>query len=236
MSPTGGFGMNTGIADAVDLSWKLEATLDGWGGPNLLRSYTQERQPVGQRNVLEATRNLKRMLGPRENPPPAVMFTDTPEGEAARSAFGRAYEDAMRPEWFSADIHLGFVYDSEIVVPGPEAPLDPVRPPASTYTPTTRPGARAPHVWLEPGVSTLDLFGRDFVLLRIGSEPPTASRLEQAAKNLGVPLTVHEIDHQDVLEQYAAALVLVRPDGHVAWRGDADPEDAEDIIRVVSGN
>jgi 2-polyprenyl-6-methoxyphenol hydroxylase-like FAD-dependent oxidoreductase len=75
MSPTGGFGMNTGIQDAVDLGWKLEAVLRGWGGPALLRSYETERRPVAVRNVAASTENLRRMLATRaQNPPPPEVF------------------------------------------------------------------------------------------------------------------------------------------------------------------
>jgi 2-polyprenyl-6-methoxyphenol hydroxylase-like FAD-dependent oxidoreductase len=233
MSPTGGFGMNTGIGDAVDLAWKLEAVLSGWADPGLLASYDAERRPVAVRNVAEATRNLGRMLGPRTNRPPAEVFVEGPEGEAARRSFGKAYEDSMRPEWYSIGVHLGYRYDDSpiVVADGTPAPDCPV----STYVPIARPGARAPHVWLPDGRSTLDLFGRGFVLLRIGPSAPAAPGIQAALSAAGVPLDVHTLAQADVLEAYEQPLVLVRPDGHVAWRGHEDPVHADDVVRIVLG-
>ena len=139
-SPTGGFGMNTGLQDSVDLAWKLAARLEGWGGERLLATYDFERRPVAVRNVTEATGNLKRMLKPRDERPPAAIFEPGPAGDAARKRFGDAYTEMMKREWFTIGIHLGFVYEgSPIVVPdGTPRPPDTV----STYTQTARPGSR----------------------------------------------------------------------------------------------
>src|SRR3990172_8775380 len=109
-SPTGGFGMNTGIQDSVDLAWKLEACLRGWGGTELLASYQTERRPGGVRNGTEATGNLKRMLTPRVQHPAAKIFKPGPEGNGARFEFGRNFTQIMRREWFTLGIHLGYSY------------------------------------------------------------------------------------------------------------------------------
>jgi hypothetical protein len=228
MSPTGGFGMNTGIGDAVDLAWKLAATLTGWGGPALLDSYTAERRPVGQRNVAEASANLGRMLSVGQNP---GLGDDTPEGARVRGRVGREFSEIMRREWFTLGIHLGYRYDeSPICWPdGTDAPPDDTM----SYVPTARPGARAPHVWLADGRSTLDLYGRGFTLLWLGPADP-APLVEAAAKR-GVPLGVVALDEPTVREAYARQLVLVRPDGHVAWRGDVLPDDPLALIDCVRG-
>jgi 2-polyprenyl-6-methoxyphenol hydroxylase-like FAD-dependent oxidoreductase len=234
MSPTGGLGMNTGIQDAVDLGWKLAASLDGWGGPGLMRSYGAERRPVALRNVAASTANLRRMVSTRsERPPPPEIFRGGPEGDAARKAYGDWYAATMRHEWFMNGYHLGYRYDdSPIVVPdGTPAPPDET----STYTQTARPGARAPHVWLTDGRSTLDLYGRGFVLLRLGAEPPSGEGIAAAARARAVPLQTVSLDAPEVLDLYRRRLVLVRPDGHVAWRADAEPEDALVLIDVVRG-
>src|SRR6185312_10153829 len=104
-SPTGGFGMNMGIQDAVDLSWKLDACLSGWGGPHLLESYTPERRPVSIRNVNEASGNLGRMRSPGEN---KALLDDTPEGAALRTQLGKEFTAAMTREWHTLGIHLGY--------------------------------------------------------------------------------------------------------------------------------
>lgn len=233
-SPTGGFGMNTGILDAVNLSWKLAACVQGWGGPHLLASYEAEQQPVAVRNVTEASENLRRMLSPRIlKPDPAVFDTDSPNLEAARREYGQRYTDMMKREWFSIGIHLGYVYEgSAIVVPDgtPRPPNEVAR-----YTPTARPGSRAPHVWLAEGRSTLDLFGRSFVLLRFGAAPPQADALVAAARAAGLPLEVVDIEHAEAEALYQRRLVLVRPDGTVAWRADAVPADAARVVDTVRG-
>jgi hypothetical protein len=102
------------------------------------------------------------------------------------------------------------------------------------YTQTARPGSRAPHVWLSDGRSTLDLFGRGFVLLRFEPGAKT-SELEDAAKRRGVPLEVVDLDNDEARRLYVNRLVLVRPDGFVAWRGDALPHSPADIIETVRG-
>ncbi len=231
-SPTGGFGMNTGIQDSVDLGWKLEACVRGWGGSALLGSYGIERRPVGIRNVTEATANLKRMLGPRIKRPPKAIFEPGERGEAARREFGAHYTEMMSHEWFTLGIHLGYFYEgSPIVVPdGTSAPVDD----PSGYVQTARPGSRAPHAWLAEGRSTLDLFGRGFVLLRFPGAPG-AQGLVDAAAQRRVPLCVVEINDEAAAALYEKHLVLVRPDGHSAWRGDQPPPDALRVIDTVRG-
>jgi 2-polyprenyl-6-methoxyphenol hydroxylase-like FAD-dependent oxidoreductase len=233
MSPTGGFGMNTGIQDSVDLGWKIAAAVQGWAGSDLLRSYEIERRPVAVRNVTEASSNLGRMLSTRQRQPPPEIFHAGEAGDAARAEYGRWFTETMRHEWFTIGIHLGYRYDdSPIIVPDgtPAPPLS-----TSTYAQSARPGARAPHAWLPDGRSTLDLFGRGFVLLRLGRDAPRGDSIRSAAAAAGVPLEVIELDLAEVSDLYARRLVLVRPDGHVAWRADEEPADARVLIEVVRG-
>lgn len=225
--------MNTGIKDAVNLSWKLAARIQGWGGARLLDTYGYEQKPVAERMVAESTGNLRRMLSPRVNAPSPEIFEEGPGSEEARIAFGNRYTEQMRREWFSIGIHLGDVFEgSPIVVPdGTPRPPEEV----STYTPTARPGSRAPHVWLAEGKSTLDLFGKEFVLLRFGQDAPDGSALEAAARQRGLPLRAEAIDHAQAAAVYGRRLVLVRPDGHVAWRADEAPADAMRVVDAVRG-
>ena len=190
-------------------------------------------KPVGLRNVAEATGNLERMLSPRVKSVPPGMFDEGPAGDRARKAFGDAYTEMMRREWFSNGIHLGYMYEgSPVIVPdGTPQPPDEV----SGYTQTARPGSRAPHVWLSKGKSTLDLFGRGFVLLRLGANPPAADNLATAAVARNVPLEIVDIVHVRAEAAYERRLVLVRPDGQVCWRGDGDPKDALRVIDTVRG-
>jgi 2-polyprenyl-6-methoxyphenol hydroxylase-like FAD-dependent oxidoreductase len=230
MSPTGGFGMNTGIQDVVDLSWKLAAVIEGWGGDHLLDSYSIERQPIGTRNVTEASGNLRRMLSV---PPHPDLLDDTPQGAATREKVGREFSETMRREWFTLGAHLGYRYEnSPICWPdGTAAPPDDPR----AYVPTARPGHRAPHAFLADGRSTLDLFGRGFALLGFGADAAEAAPLLEAARKRHLPLTFSAIAEPHIAALYERRFVLVRPDGHVAWRGDRMPEDALCVIDVVRG-
>ncbi len=242
LNPSGGFGMNTGVADAMDLAWKLAGTLQGWGGPALLESYEIERRPIAVRNVEEATRNFERPKALRPGP---QIGQDTAEGAAQRAAFKKALFDADILRHHDTDgIALGYRYDpSPIVVPdGTAAPSDAVR----VYTPTARPGHRAPHAWLDGGPppeagirvpggrSTIDLYGIGFALLDFGA-PEDAARLAREAAARGVPVTVTALDDPVIAKLYGRKLVLVRPDGHVAWRADAAPADCDEIVDRIRG-
>ena len=229
MSPTGAYGMNTGIGDAVDLAWKLAAVSEGWGGEALLDSFDAERRPVAVRNVKEASGNLRRMLSPGRN---EGLLDDTEAGAALRRRVGAAMTEAMRQEWYTLGMHLGYRYEgSPVCIPDgtPPTPDD-----TRNYSATTRPGSRAPHVWLADGRSTLDLFGRSLVLLRLGARAPDVASLVWAAQHSQVPLEVVSLDEPAVASAYERRLVLVRPDGHVAWRGD-DLADPRTIIGTVCG-
>ena len=230
MSPTGGFGMNTGIQDVVDLSWKLAATIEGWGGDRLLDSYSIERQPIGTRNVTEASGNLRRMLSV---PPHPDLLDDTPQGAATREKVGREFSETMRREWFTLGAHLGYRYENSPVCWSDDSAAPPDDPRA--YMPTARPGHRAPHAFLADGRSTLDLFGRGFVLLGFGAGAAQAAPLLEAARQRHLPLTFAAIAEPHIAALYERKFALVRPDGHVAWRGDRMPEDALCVIDVVRG-
>jgi 2-polyprenyl-6-methoxyphenol hydroxylase-like FAD-dependent oxidoreductase len=230
LSPTGALGMNSGIGDAVDLGWKLAATIDGWGGPRLLSSYDAERRPIGERNVKMATRfyhNLEE-FGEVDG----AIEHDSREGETLRRRVGERLVRDIGPEFRTIGLQIGYRYeDSPIcLADGTAAPPDT----AETYMPSARPGARAPHAWLPDGRSILDLFGRGFVLLRFGDAPPCAE-LQAAAASRAVPLTIETVDDPDTAELYQRRLVLVRPDGHVAWRSDSAPSNPERLIEQVGG-
>jgi hypothetical protein len=136
------------------------------------------------------------------------------------------------PEFRTIGLQIGYRYeDSPICVPdGTSAPPDT----AETYVPSARPGARAPHVWLNDGSSILDLFGRGFVLLRFGDAPPCAE-LKAAAQRRGVRLTIATVDDQAAARLYDRRLVLVRPDGHVAWRSDLAPPEPLNLVDRLRG-
>ena len=226
--PNGGLGMNTGIQDAFDLGWKLAAVLDGWGGECLLDSYDYERRPASARAAEVSLKNYRRLVSAGQR---AEIYSPTAVGEAARRAIGAGLVEENEKSWHPVGVHLGYIYHPSpiVVADGTAKPEDDTY----GYQPTTFPGARAPHVWLTPGQSILDLFGGGFVLLNF-ADAPTAT-IEAAAASRGVPLQVHRIAHRDAAALYGRALVLVRPDGHVAWRGDGAPAAALDLIDTVRG-
>jgi hypothetical protein len=229
--PNGGLGMNTGIGDAVDLGWKLAAVHDGWGGPHLIESYESERRPVGIRQCDEAMLNFQR-YGSRK---PVPHVTDeTAEGARVRSELGRRLSTANSQAWENPlNTHLGYRYeDSPIIVPDGLLPPEPED--SRHYSQTSHPGCRAPHAWLPDGRSTLDLFGRGFTLLRFPDAPESAE-LAAAFREYGVPLETVDLADPAIAELYERKLVLVRPDGHVAWRGDRLSGDLTALTDRVRG-
>ena len=230
MSPTGGMGMNTGMGDAVDVGWKLQAMVNGWGGARLLDSYDIERRPVATRNAASSTNNFKVLTSPKNC---AGILDETEAGERVRRQVGAEFSAAMQASyWEPSGIQMGYRYEeSPVVVPdGTPLPVDQPR-----YVQTSRPGARAPHAWLQDGRSTLDLFGREFVLMCFAEATATdIAALQSAAKECKLPLSVATIDDAAIAKLYEQPMVLVRPDGHVAWRG-SQVADAQHIINTVRG-
>jgi len=231
--PAGGFGMNTGVGDSVDLGWKLAATIQGWGGPRLLDSYEPERRPIGIRNVNEA--GDMRADFDTQIPTSPLLDEDSEEGNRLREKACEAILRTRAKEFQhdSAGVELGYRYENSPICVADGTPPPPDD--HATYTPTTWPGARAPHVWLQDGRSTLDLFGHRFVLLVLSSKIIGISAFTSAAEAVGLPLQVVALDEPRARDTYERPLVLVRPDGHVAWRGDSVPHDVVDIIDQVRG-
>ncbi len=231
--PAGGFGMNTGIGDAVDVGWKLAAVLQGWGGADLLASYTAERKPIAMINVNEAAE--MRASFDNQTPFSPKIGEDSDEGRAlrekARAAIMRTRAKEFQHD--SAGIELGYRYESS-----PICVADGTPPPAldhGLYVPSTWPGTRAPHVWLRDGRSTLDLFGRGFTLLDLSGRSDDAKAFAEAANKVNLPLEIVVLDEPRMREVYERAFVLVRPDGHVAWRGDTMPINAAAVVDQVRG-
>ena len=233
-TPTGGFGMNTGIDGAANLAWKLAAMVQGWGGEHLLASYETERKPVAARNTT-AAQKLAKNVG-------AVQVSDSMEradaaGDAARREAG-AYLATFGEEFGSIGVQLGARYDgSRLVAEDGAPPADSY----TAYTPSGVPGGRAPHFFLDPpGMparrSLYDLFGTGFTLLRLAPGAPAGDALAAAAMRRGVPLTIVDAFDEDGRELYGRDLALIRPDQHVAWRGNSMPADADALLARLTGH
>jgi 2-polyprenyl-6-methoxyphenol hydroxylase-like FAD-dependent oxidoreductase len=226
-TPTGGLGYNTAIEDAVNLGWKLAATIRGWGGPALLASYHAERHPAAVRNTGYARGFADSLGGFRARP---ELEDDTPEGAAARAEAGAYFDRHGRREFNIPGITFGTRYDGSpiLVADGSEPPPDRV----NEYVPSACPGGRAPHAWLADGRSLFDAFGFEFTLLRLAGVRDSG-RLERAAARIGLPLTVVDMPGEETRDLYVADYALIRPDQTVAWRGDAigDPAALLDTVR-----
>jgi len=228
LSPSGGFGMSTGIAGAADLGWKLAAELDGWAGSRLLDTYEEERRPIAVESLEEANLNLVRTLR-RELPPD--LHRDSPEGERARAEMAERLERSDVPREFDTPrTHFGVRYLSSITVPDQRTKS----PDSSPSVQSAVPGSRAPHAWLRAGVSTLDLFGRGFFLLCF-DESDRRAGVERAFADRRVPLETTGCRDVKTTKLYEYPFVLVRPDGHVAWRGNDLPLDANWLVDKVRG-
>jgi 2-polyprenyl-6-methoxyphenol hydroxylase-like FAD-dependent oxidoreductase len=234
MPPTGGFGLNTGVQDAHNLAWKLAAVLNGWARPDLLDTYDAERRPWGQFVTDEA---LAHAFSMGRGPQPGGASGDSPL--------------RARPEFHSElGVIFGASYTSPAVIPdGTEPPV--LENPVAQYVPSARPGGRTPHVWLQNNghrTCTHDLIGMGFAVFAGERGQPWRDAARAVSKSLDVPMTAYTVganaDVGDPEGQWAAAYgvevdgaVLVRPDGHVAWRqraGANDPRrEIEDALRSI---
>jgi 2-polyprenyl-6-methoxyphenol hydroxylase-like FAD-dependent oxidoreductase len=227
--PLGGYGMNMGISDSVDLGWKLAAVLQGWGGGKLLNSYERERRPVHRRVIDEAVANLSTLALHMVKP---ELEADTEEGAALRAQLGEMLARQRQREFRSLGVVLGYRYeDSPITArePGPWQVS-----PQGVYEPSARPGAVAPHGWLKDGRSLYDTFGSGFTLLAFSEAAAQDFDAVRAdAQSLNVPLATVRIDDPRFADLYGCRLALIRPDQHVAWRGDAWP--GRSILETATG-
>src|SRR4030095_4391901 len=232
MSPPGGLGMNTGIGDAVDLGWKLAAVLQGWGGgPDLWEPYEIERKPVAFSSV---TASSETYLHETSLPANLVIAENSAEDERARRQFAEALRGrrGQGNERLHEGVKLGYSYEGSPIIWPDQAKAPLIK--AGDFIPSCRSGARAPHAWLSENISTLDLFGDGFVLLRFDPSADTSSLIAAAAVRQG-PFTVVDIDKPEIAGLYDRKLVLVRPDGHVAWRSNSSPGNPDVIIDRVRG-
>jgi 2-polyprenyl-6-methoxyphenol hydroxylase-like FAD-dependent oxidoreductase len=232
--PTGGLGMNTGCGDAIDLSWKLAATLAGWGGPNLLDSYEIERRQVGERNVAasrfasQGRRKWRSMWRPN-------IRDMTPEGAETRANLARVADAEQRKTNEMLGAELGYRYVGSPLIasePGEGPPHE-----FMDYVPSTWPGVRLPHVWLKDATAVQDRigYGRGYTLLRFAGAHD-ASPLGCAFAATGAPFAVLDLPDERARGVYGCDLILVRPDLHVVWRGNAPPADPVQLATMATGH
>ena len=231
--PYGGFGMNMGVSDAVDLGWKLAAVLQGWGGETLLQSYERERRPVHMHVLQEAASNHARFSNALYEP---GLEDDTLAGAEARARAGQRINAEKLSEFYTLGTILGDCYSDSPVVQR-DADTRPAARDFLNYVPSSAPGGRAPHAWLHDGTSLFDHFGTGFTLLVL---PDAGEAFIQAtvrdAARLGVPLKVLPSDNPALGALYKHRLTLIRPDQHIAWAADAWPSAQDfDVLAMATG-
>jgi len=230
--PTGGLGMNSGVGDAIDLSWKLAATLNGWAGPGLLRSYEAERRQIGARNVEASRRASVGRRAWRAAWKPNIR-DKTPQGTETRANLARIADVEQRKSNEMIGAELGYRYAGSPII-WPEVGEAP-EPNFMKYEPTTWPGARLPHVWLADGTALHDHIGDGYTLLQLG-DLLDSKPLARAFASYSAPFTVLDIDDKRPRDIYGYNLLLLRPDLHVVWRGNRLPDDPVKLAAVATGH
>lgn len=231
-TPTGGLGYNTSIEDAANLGWKLAALYQGWGGPGLIDSYEAERRPVAIRNTNFA-RELANGLGGVPVVPACEEKTEA--GDEARRTLGARLQKHAEDEFNTPGVQFGTWYESPIILPSESSSAAPLQDP-HVYSPTATPGCRAPHIWLTESRDRClyDEFGRGFTLLQFDDARSLDGALD-AASSMNVPLKHVSVRNAEARQLYDAAFVLVRPDQHVAWRGNSIPANFSQLLEAVCG-
>jgi hypothetical protein len=228
--PYAGYGMNAGIADAMNLSWLLAAHLNGWAPASILDAYEAERWPITSQVSRFAMSHAEAEIRRRGAVPDEIEDTG-PEGERARRDVGRLSYEINVQQYACAGLNFGTYYDRSPIIA-----YDGAEHPAYTmdrYTPSTVPGCRTPHLWRADGRSLYDAMGPEFTLLRFDSAMDVAA-LEAAAHSRRLPLRVLDVEGP-ATDAFNGALVLSRPDQHVAWRGNSLPADPLALIDRVRG-
>ncbi len=229
--PYAGYGMNAGIADAADLAWLLAAHLNGWGAEGMLEAYAAERMPITEQVSYFAMNHAHAMARER-GAVPANIEMDGPEGDAIRAEVGRRAYELNVQQYACAGLNFGYFYDHSplIAYDGEAAPGYTM----GNFTPSTVPGCRTPWFRLADGTSLYDALGPDYALLRFDPRVDIAL-LVDAARRCGVPITVVDVVAGLTPAVYHHALLLSRPDQHVAWRGHQLPDDVTALVDRIRG-
>ena len=229
--PYAGYGMNAGIADALNLSWLLAARLQGWADEAILDAYEVERQPITEQ-VSQFAMNQAQQMMKMKQAVPANIEEAGPAGDALRAQTGQGAYDLNVQQFCCAGLNFGYFYTSSpIIAHDVEAP-----PPYTMgdFTPSTVPGCRAPHFWLSDGRSLYDAFGPGYTLLRFDPQAEV-SALVRAASERNMPLTVLNVSSVEAPAAYGHQLVLCRADQHVVWRGNALPVNVPALVAQLCG-
>ncbi len=231
--PAAGYGMNAGIADAANLSWQIAAVLNKWASPDILKAYVAERQPITDQASHLITDVARRVMKQRREVPAEVEALG-PAGDAVRARIGEEAHAIDIQQQCAAGLNFGYFYENSPIIAydGEAHPTYKIH----EFTSSTVPGCRLPHMWLSPGRSLYDALGTGYTAVRLDPSL-SVSALSDAAAQRGVPLAVLDVDPEIPQAQalYKHKLLLVRPDQHVAWRGDQPPYAPLGLIDLVRG-
>lgn len=233
--PYAGYGMNAGLADAANLAWHLSAQIEGWAAPQALEAYEKERHPITEQ-VSRFAMNHAHAMSQRRREIPEDLEEDSPQGQAAREAFGQNLYDLNVQQYCCAGLNFGYYYDQSPMVcyDGEAAPAYSM----GSFTASTVPGCRAPHFWLGEGRSLFDALGSVYTLLCLKTGHENAVMAMQAAARLqGMPLQVLDLSQvTDLPSEYVHPLVIVRADTHTVWRGHTlDATAAQEVVSRLCG-
>ena len=235
--PAAGFGMNSGVQEAMTLGWMLAATCGGWGGEALLDAYEQERRPLGEQVAAIVTEISRKSSGVKMRETLRGVLPDVersgPVGDRARGVLREYVLEHSFPQHSPLGLNFGYCYEGSPIIVPDGTPLPPFE--FGTFYPDARPGHRLPHFRCADGTPVFDHLGPDFSLLCVGDGADHATGILGAAKEAGVPLTLVRLTDVEAHGLCRASLVLVRPDQHVAWRGTDGPEDPSGIINRSRG-
>ncbi len=230
--PYAGYGMNAGIADAINLSWLLAARLQGWAAEGLLDAYKAERLPITEQVSQFAMNHAQQMIK-MKRAVPANIEEAGPAGDALRAELGQGAYDLNVQQFCCAGLNFGYFYAGSPII-AHEAEPPPVYA-MGNFTPSTVPGCRAPHFWLADGRSLYDAFGPGYTLLRFGAKTDVTA-LVDAAQARNMPLCVLDLDTEEAPAAYQHKLVLCRADQHVVWRGDQLPVGTAPLVARLCGD
>ena len=215
----------------MNLSWLLAAHLNGWAPPSILDAYEAERWPITSQVSRFAMSHAEAEIR-RRGAVPDEIEDSGPQGARAREEVGRLTYEINVQQYACAGLNFGTYYDRSPIIAYDGAEHPPYT--MNHYTPSTVPGCRTPHLWCEDGSSLYDAMGEGFTLLRFDPAAEVAA-LEAAARLRGVPLRILDIEKKRAAISDGNALVLSRPDQHVAWRGNRLPADALRLIDRIRG-
>ncbi len=229
--PMAGYGMNAGIADAANLAWLLAGHITGWAPPRILDAHEAERLPITEQVSVFAM-NHALSLSRQRSEVPNNLDADDEAGEEARKILGQKAYELNVQQYCCGGLNFGYFYDHSPIIAydGKSAPVYGM----ADFTPSTVPGCRAPHIWLSDGRSLYDALGPYYTLLRFDPSVDVTELMSEAA-HTGVPLGLLDVDSDESAAVYDRALVLTRPDQHVAWRGDVSPENPRELVYRISG-